>query len=529
MRAVKFRITSLSPLLFASNTGDPNMVATLDYIPGTHLRGMFANEYIKRKGLGVKAHEDSTFYNWFLKGDLKFTNAYIVQKNNNEIHGLFPIPLSIQREKGDEKKAYDLLLQDEESDKQTVPISGYGRIDKSNDKSNLYKKEVKKSLNFHHARDREKGVSKEGYIFNYESIDENQTFEGYIIGNDEVLTQFIDFIKKLNKDVFYLGRSKNNQYGKVKFEIISSQPEEFLSEIKIEQGYLDNVIITLLSDTIIYNENGYSTTNLIDFENELKKHLGQEVKIKKAFIRQTDQEGFVSVWKLKTPSEVCFKAGSCFLLENLEDADIEKLKELQKTGIGMRTHEGFGRFVVGWQDESEFDVVKVEDEIEITKPNQIPDKVKELIKNIIKEKLKSELQIEAIEDAGDFTKDLKGLPSRSLLARLEGAVKEGKFRDLFKDDKDDENGKLKKSARDKLENCRKEDTTLYEFLRNFSLNLEDEIKNKLELKNLCDEIAYEPEREFKSELEKIYLLTFLSTMRKKIKQLEKEGKRKGGE
>jgi hypothetical protein len=108
-------------------------------------------------------------------------------------------------------------------------------------------------------------------------------------------------------------------------------------------------------------------------------------------------------------------------------------------------------------------------------------------------------------------------------------VKEGKFKDLFKDDKDDKNGKLKKSAKDKLENCRNKNTSLYEFLRNFSLNLEDEMKNKLELKNLCDEIAYKPEEKFKEELEKIYLLTFLSTMRKKIKQLEKEGKRKGGE
>jgi len=148
---------------------------------------MFANEYIKRKGLGVKAHEDDTFYNWFLKGELKFTNAYIVQKNDDKTHILFPIPLSIQREKGKEEKAYDLLLQDEEFDKQTVGISGYGKIDGNN----LYKKEVKKSLNFHHARDREKGVSKEGYIFNYESIDENQTFEGYIIANDEVLKHFI--------------------------------------------------------------------------------------------------------------------------------------------------------------------------------------------------------------------------------------------------------------------------------------------------------------------------------------------------
>jgi CRISPR-associated protein Csx10 len=515
MRAVKFRITSLSPLLFASNTGDPNMVATLDYIPGTHLRGMFANEYIKRKGLGVKAHEDSTFYNWFLKGDLKFTNAYIVQKNNNEIHGFFPIPLSIQREKGKEEEAYDLLLQDDESDMQTVPISGYGRIDKSN----LYKKEVKRSLNFHHARDREKGVSKEGYIFNYESIDENQTFEGYIIGNDEVLTQFIDFIKELNKDVFYLGRSKNNQYGRVKFQIISTQPEEFFSEIKIEQGYLDNVIITLLSDTIIYNENGYSTTNLIDFENELKKHLGQEVKIKKAFIRQTDQEGFVSVWKLKTPSEVCFKAGSCFLLENLEDADIEKLKELQKTGIGMRTYEGFGRFVVGWQGEDKpFNIKEITDEIRPTKPHgALPESGKKLVEDIIKGQIKKQIQIKAINDAGEF----KNLPTKSLLAKLEGAVREESLKTLLND--------LKKTAKDKLEHCRNEDTDLYEFLKSFFLNMEDEMINMPEIKKVCEEISYKPEEKLKSELEKTYLLTFLSTMRKKVKQLEKEGKRKGGE
>jgi CRISPR-associated protein Csx10 len=90
----------------------------------------------------------------------------------------------------------------------------------------------------------------------------------------------------------------------------------------------------------------------------------------------------------------------------------------------MRTHEGFGRFVVGWQDESEFDVVKVEDEIEITKPNQIPDEVKELIKNIIKEKLKSELQVKAIKEAGYF----KNPPTKSFLSKLEGAVKEGSFK-----------------------------------------------------------------------------------------------------
>ncbi|MGC9046490.1 MAG: hypothetical protein ACP5JA_08755, partial [Thermodesulfovibrio sp.] len=62
MQAIRYSIKSLSPLLFASNTGDPNMVSTLDFIPGTHLRGMFANEYIKKRRLGENAHKDETFY-----------------------------------------------------------------------------------------------------------------------------------------------------------------------------------------------------------------------------------------------------------------------------------------------------------------------------------------------------------------------------------------------------------------------------------------------------------------------------------
>ncbi|WP_353686016.1 hypothetical protein [Thermodesulfovibrio sp. 3462-1] len=67
MQAIKYCITTLSPLLLASNTGDPNMVSTLDYIPETCLRGMFANEYIKKRKLGENAHKDETFYRWFLK------------------------------------------------------------------------------------------------------------------------------------------------------------------------------------------------------------------------------------------------------------------------------------------------------------------------------------------------------------------------------------------------------------------------------------------------------------------------------
>ncbi|MDI6714680.1 MAG: hypothetical protein QMD43_06615 [Thermodesulfovibrio sp.] len=495
MQAIRYLITSLSPLLFSSNTGDPNMVSTLDYIPGTHLKGLFANEYIRRRGLGAEAHKDETFYRWFLRGELKITNAYIVQKKYEKVYRLLPIPQSIQKEKGKNDTAYDLLLHGEEFDIQTTGIVGYGRL---SDKI-LHKKSVKKSLNFHHARDRKRGVSKEGQIFNYESIDEGQIFEGLIIGKSNDLKEFTLTIPN---GIYYLGRSRNNQYGKIRFEIVSQESEDFTSEINIEQKPEENVVLTLLSDTIIYNENGYSTTNIEDMEKELK------CKIKRAFIKQTEQEGFISVWRLKTPSEVCFKAGSCFLLEN---TDMEKLMELQKRGIGMKTHEGFGRFVIGWQNEEQLKVVEEKDEEKISKPEQpMSEKVNELIKTIIKEQIKNKIQTEAIKNAEEF----KNIPSKSLLAKLESSVREGSFKNLIEN--------LKNTARENLERCQNKETDLLDFLRNFSINQKEMTKIIKEngMEKLCKEISYESDNDedFRRELEKIYLMTFLSNMRKKAKQ-----------
>lgn len=497
MQIIRYRITSLLPLLFASNTGDTNMVATLDYITGTHLRGMFANEYIKRKGIGKDAHKDETFYKWFLKGELKITNAYITAEIGNRVCRFLPIPFSIQREKGAEDIAYDLLFQNEDFDKQTKGIDGYGLLE--GDK--LTRKSVKRSLNFHHARDREKGVSKKGLIFNYESIKEGQPFECYIIGNTDDLKEFSNII---TDGIYYLGRSRNNQYGKIKFEIISPKPEDFFSEIepaKVE----DKVVLTLLSDTIIYNENGYSTTDI--------KHIEKELgcTIKKAFIRQSEKEGFISVWRLKSPSEVCFKAGSSFLIE-IKDGDLDRLKELQKTGIGMRTHEGFGRFVIGLQREDREINIKDCEKENVPKPSSdVSEKLRSMLKKVIKDAIVKNLQYKAITNAKNF----KNLPPGSLLVKLEALVKDGKLKEFLGDEN------IKKTAKNHLERCRNNNKTLYEHLKEYKIDIEAILNERQDIRGLCSEISYEAsdiKAEYGDEFKKTYLTILLSTMRKTLKQ-----------
>jgi len=321
----------------------------------------------------------------------------------------------------------------------------------------LYKEEINKSLNFHHERNYDTGVVKEGIFFNYESIDAEQSFEGWIIGEENDLNNFWNNLNIANS-ICYLGRSKNNQYGKVKFEIISDF-KEFLGELENIDIKEDEISITLLSDTIIYNENGFSTTDISDFQ-EL---IG--CKIKKAFIKSEDAESFISVWKLRSPSETCFKAGSSFLIEINED-NKNKLFELQKKGIGERTNEGFGRFTIGWQKAKE---IKERDSKHFAKrkPNEpIPEQLQKIIKNIIYNLIERKIKFEAIRKAKEF----KNIPPKSLLFRLLQIV--NKDKNLKEELKN-----LKKKAIDHLEKSKSEDFRLKDFIEEFQLDLAYIIKN----------------------------------------------------
>lgn len=500
MKAIRYMIEALSPLLFTSNTGDPNMVASLDYIPGTHIRGLFANEYIKRMNLIGLAEKDEYFFKWFLKGDLKFLSAHIAAKDKNgDINIHYPIPFSIQKEKYSEDY-YDLFFT--EDDKETKIEYGYCVLDGSQ----IYKESVATCLNFHHARDRERGTSKEGIIFNYESISEGQIFVGYILGKEEDLNELL---KIITEGIYYLGRSRNNQYGKIRFSLFNKEPEPFESEIKVKELNAGEAVLTLLSDTIIYNENGFSVIDLA----ELEKEIG--CKIKKSFIKVADEEGFISKWKLKTPQERCFKAGSCFLID-IKQEDIESLKELQKTGIGEMTHAGFGRFVIGWQKiNNESYTKEVEKREIIDKPlGKIPESVKNLINKLIFDNLVSHYQRKAFNEVINF----KNLPPPSLISKLEKAVIDDKLEQIL----DGKN--LKATAKNNLEICRNNSQTLLNFLKCFTI--EDGIpKDNDSLQKLCEEVAYKPTEQELAKLRKSYLSTFLNTMRKQAKQKEsKEAK-----
>lgn len=509
MHKIRYQVKILSPVLFSTQSGDMNMTATLDYIPGSAILGVLAGRYIQIKNL-KEAHKDDEFYNWFLSLGIIFSNAYPCKDSKKYL----PVPFSIQIKKNDEwkngRKTTDLLRNHLDPKEQMETINGYCNIVDDT----IQKFSPSKSLNFHHARpDRIKGHSTEGLIFNYESIDPGQLFEGEIIGDETVLKKFVELIG--NEFPIKLGRSRTAQYGQAELKILSEQPEKIEIEDKLE----NEIYLTFLSPTILYNENGFPSTSLKSLARYLSEALGirqDQIMIEKSFKKPVEIENFIAVWKLKKPSEVAFEAGSCFLIQidGWNDSIKSKLIELQKDGIGERRGEGFGRIALNrWHKENSY-TVKKSDKTEIEKPGgSIPKRTAEIFKEVIKENWRKVIERKALDEYKEFSKH--NPPTNSLLGRLEMMLENAGDIEQFLG----QLLKLRKTARDKLEGCRGKDITLLELIEKGNPDLGHTFKQVMKLEEMAKEIKYDPstDTEFCNNLYKLYWLTFFRMMRKSNK------------
>jgi CRISPR-associated protein Csx10 len=503
MHKLRYHITTKAPLVISAKHGDMNMTATEKHIPSGTVLGILAGRFMNKKNITDNAHKNEDFYNWFLTGNLKITSAYIYTKNDdNEEFINFPVPVSIQKGKYT-KNVVDLLYFDAQNI-QTQAINKFCKLDKDT----LYTKEVKTSLNFHHARDRIKGIPEQGKIFNYESIMPGQIFEGEIQGSKDDLQSFISISGK--SWTAHAGRSKNTQYGEIKFNILSDTPAP------VEQADItdDEISLTLLSDTIIYNEFGYSTTDKNEFENYLS-NLVKGIKITNAFVKKGDVETFTGIWRLKKPSETCFLAGSVFLLD-ISGADKNALNKLWENGIGERTHEGYGMCKLGLQTEDKLTQDESQDkQVKFPKPPYpLPDQTKHIFVKIIKNYITGQAQLTAFDEQAGF-KTATLIPN-SLAGKLQAMAK-AKGKDGFADSI----GDLKETAKNNLKNCHNEKKILFNFIKDKKELVESIMSSSgsKQVKDLCKEIDYNPaiDSDFEKSLYKLYFTTFFSMMRKRKK------------
>ncbi|AFK85857.1 MULTISPECIES: RAMP superfamily CRISPR-associated protein [Thermoanaerobacterium] len=493
IRKLSYKITTLSPILIAKETGEQNTIYTENYIPSTTVRGLFANKFIRELNLGKTAHEDDDFYNLFLKGDIIFTSAY--SSKNNKIY--YPA-LYLHKEKGNNANPVYNILEKIPENIKTKSVNKM--IYYSGDKIYFY--DASTTFYFHNTRDRERGHSTGEEIFYYEAINEGEEFRGFIIGDEGYLKE----IKKLFGEKFnsFIGRSKSAQYGLVKIEFDGLEDTDML---EIEDNEFN---IVAISPIILYNEYGFSDISEKTLKNYLEKYFNDnDIIVKKIIARTEHVENFVGIWGMKNTRELVYSPGSAFKIRvegcnyNLK----EKLNNILIYGFGEKTDLGFGRVKIYWDLNEKYYIDKEKEKFSYIHPQ----KSYLIISDIASREIKEFIKYKGFERARDFENQKK--ISNNLIARIEEM--------LFETDKfNDWKGKLKELEKKPAGETLK-DINLWEDL--YELDVFIKKSNKIIFYDKLSEVIRNLSLNIdKFELSKTYWISFFRYLRLFKKQEEKK-------
>ncbi len=429
MEKIDVIVETLSPVVLSASSNSTIMTDTRKAIPGTVLRGILAERFIHCRKLGREAHQDESFCRLFFK-NLRFVDA----NPSKEGQRSFVLPLSMQKEKAKSGKTVsniqDLL-------KTVNPEDGYksfrGQAILKDGK--LQTVDLDTSISLHMSRSDETerlvGSSQSGKIFNYESIDAGQVFQGSILGEKEDLNALVQSLD-LEDGVMdcQVGRSRYTQYGTCRIRFLSAVSLDAPSMKDIR----DNGVLLRL-DTAYLPVPGYRGTadNLLQ---AVADAMGSEkFSVLHVYAAAEEVENFVGIWKMKHPRQYGLAAGSVFLLERRDgtwtEDDLERLGNILYQGIGIRREEGFGQLRVWpWQEYELFAPKEKPEEGEDKTRPPLPDGLKGQVKNILRKRILEQLRIYAGEDV-EAMRGLNG--STHFFARLLDMLERSRHADSVRD------------------------------------------------------------------------------------------------
>ncbi len=363
-------IETVEPLVLRSDTSTRSYTS-LNYIPGTVIKGAFANRYIAKYGVNER------FKKIFLDGNILFKNIYPISsryKRNVILSNPFPkTAYSCKRWPGfqwdsTETKqthgVYDVIFLKAFS-KPTPkcpqcgePLKGktgfYNLMENGEYASSDI--EESKKLFTHTAICYNTGTARAGQLYNEEAIEEKQYFQGAIVAEEQYISFLSDLLKE-NGNTLRLGRGRTRGYGKVNVSIETLTQENEPSEKFKERIEKFNKLtaqfggdeskfyftIDLVSDAVIL-DNYLRYKKFID-----EKYISSLLNIncRELYSASSSREviGWNVSWNLPKPKHTAIEKGSVFFFEapkSKEEDLLKNLFDLEHHGLGIMRDEGFG-------------------------------------------------------------------------------------------------------------------------------------------------------------------------------------------
>jgi CRISPR-associated protein Csx10 len=352
---VELTITTETPITIASRTVG-NIVESLDYIRGAYL-------------LPIVTRKLGNFGKAIARADVLVTNATIATFNSTGVSRGKPMPLAIfyEKESGNWQTGqgiYNRLVEKEPSNGVQLKGMRSGYIGTTHDDqlpAYIKTDEIVSGLTTHNTikDDVQRPDAEVGGVYSYQTIAANLTFKAELRLKktlaDDLSHKNRHWWKQINGK-YGLGQSKKDDYGLV---TIQCQPPHAIKNDGNRDRYSQNSLtVWLLSDVLLRDEHLRPTTDPEAFrkalQNQLNRELPESEKIQlkfreseellNAIARSRRMESWQVRWGLPRPSLVGIMAGSCFVFDlESNQPKAEKLNELEISGIGERTAEGYGQ------------------------------------------------------------------------------------------------------------------------------------------------------------------------------------------
>ena len=409
MKKITVTIRTLSDVVLSKYANSSVMTESLNMMSGSVVRGILANHW-----LSVGNNDDTDFFSLFFQ-NLRFVDA--LPQNKVTEQRSFVLPLSLQKAKaGGEEKVQDLLFD-------AKPRLNYksfrGLASMKNER--LYPTEINKNLRLHISRngsdERLLGSSREGNVYNYESVEKGQTFIGEIIGDEKYLQQLVDGLST-NKFSARIGHSRHTQYGQCEVQL------DKITDVTVptEEDIATDNKIYLRAETSYIPPLGIYTTaqeKLVAIVEILNGEQEEAFYIEDIYASTKEIDNFVDIWNMKRPREYALAAGTVFAVRKQSawtNEDLEKLATIMYTGCGRRTGEGFGQFrlwhpqefMVADTDTKDNDVdTDIKDNIDNNNLPEILPQVAVLVQNVMQNRALTQIKSCAVEDAAKLN-NVKG-------------------------------------------------------------------------------------------------------------------------
>jgi CRISPR-associated protein Csx10 len=341
---IPFTLELNAPAVFTAPGGSPDSSRSLEYVPGSVVRGAVARSL---GGPEADAGRKETFHRLILSGQVRYLNAYPVAEERRSV----PTPLSWRLVKH-EDRVFDLAA---DADPEEAPWEEETLAPVSAPFVTLGTAEqreapVRMSAAVHHQRSRRMGrpVEGEGALFVFEALESGQAFRGFLAvdGDEQRAVAIAEEVKDAAGDFLLLGRSRRAGYGG-RARIAWGGPRK--RELEGRHGLLSNDVasgtsfrILFLSDTLVRNpETGAHDPAAVELV--IDERLGGRVEILARYWGTRLAGGFNRTWGLELPQALSLRAGSVLAARARQAIPLAELLAIEASGLGERLAEGFGR------------------------------------------------------------------------------------------------------------------------------------------------------------------------------------------